>query len=73
MANQHVTPRPDGRWQVKREGSPKATVITNTQRESISIATGFAKNQQSEVFIHGVNGRIRERNSYGSDPFPPRG
>ncbi|MCG9107118.1 DUF2188 domain-containing protein [Laribacter hongkongensis] len=22
--------------------------------------------------IHGENGRIRERNSYGSDPHPPK-
>jgi hypothetical protein len=23
--------------------------------------------------IHGENGRIRERNSYGNDPHPPKG
>ncbi|MDE0092409.1 MAG: DUF2188 domain-containing protein, partial [Oligoflexia bacterium] len=26
-----------------------------------------------ELSIHGRNGRIREKNSYGSDPFPPKG
>ena len=31
------------------------------------------ENQESELFIHGKNGRIRERDSYGNDPFPPRG
>ncbi|MCI5039252.1 MAG: DUF2188 domain-containing protein [Donghicola eburneus] len=25
------------------------------------------------MLIHGENGRIRERNTYGNDPFPPKG
>lgn len=29
--------------------------------------------QESELFIHGRNGRIRERDSYGNDQFPPKG
>ena len=70
--NQHVVPHDNG-WAVKGEGNSKATVVTNTQREANQIATQIAKNQQSEVLIHGENGRIRERNSYGNDPFPPKG
>lgn len=71
--NQHVTPDPNGGWQVKGEGNTKATAHTSTQAEAIDIAMSIAKNQQSELFIHGKNGRIRERNSYGNDPFPPKG
>ena len=26
----------------------------------------------SEHVIHGLNGRIQNKNSYGNDPFPPR-
>lgn len=70
--NQHVTPR-DGVWQVKGAGNQKATAITNTQFEAIRIARQIAINQQSELVIHGENGRIREKNSYGNDPFPPKG
>jgi len=33
----------------------------------------IAINQQSEMFIQGRDGQIRERNSYGDDPFPPKG
>jgi hypothetical protein len=29
-------------------------------------------NQGSELLIHGQNGQIRERNSYGNDPHPPK-
>lgn len=71
--NQHVTPRPDGNWQVKGAGNKKATAITSTQSDAIKIAKGIASNQKSELIIHGENGKIREKNTYGNDPFPPRG
>lgn len=71
--NQHVTPNPNGGWQVKGEGNTRATALTSTQAEAIEIATNIARSQQSELFIHGKDGRIRERNSYGNDPYPPKG
>lgn len=71
--NQHVTHRPDGRWQVKGEGNSRPTVIVNTQKEGIRIATQIAKNQCSELYIHGKDNLIRERNTYGKDPYPPKG
>lgn len=67
--NQHVTPNGNGNWQVKGAGNSRATVTTKTQKEAINIA----RNQQSELIIHGRNGRIREKDSYGNDNFPPRG
>ena len=54
--NQHVTPRPDGQWQVKGEGNTRATAVTSTHREAISIAREIARNQQSELVIHGKDG-----------------
>lgn len=71
--NQHVTPHHDGGWQVKGAGNERATVRTDTQAEAIATAKNIAQNQQSELFIHGANGQIRERNSYGNDPYPPKG
>ena len=70
--NQHVVKHPDG-WAVKGSGNERATKVVHTQNEAISVAKEIAKNQSSELFIHGKNGRIRERNSYGHDPFPPKG
>lgn len=70
--NQHVVPN-NGNWAVKGEGNSKATSIHSTQREAIEQARNIAQNQKSELFIHGENGKIRERNSYGNDPFPPKG
>ncbi len=71
--NQHVTHRPDGNWQVKGAGNSRATAVTSTQKAAIQIATGIARNQKSELVVHGLNGQIREKNSYGHDPYPPKG
>lgn len=70
--NQHVTPH-NGVWQVKGAGNQKATAVTQTQAEAIQIAREKAIKQHSELIIHGKNGQIREKNSYGNDPYPPKG
>uniref|UniRef100_UPI0032170D22 DUF2188 domain-containing protein n=1 Tax=uncultured Draconibacterium sp. TaxID=1573823 RepID=UPI0032170D22 len=69
--NQHVVPRGKD-WVVKGAGNEKATRLVSTQKEAIGIAREIAKNQQSEVVIHGKDGRIRDKDSYGNDPCPPR-
>lgn len=71
--NQHVTPRPNGGWQVKGAGNSRATARTKTQREAISIARGIARREGSELVIHRPNGQIREKDSHGNDPYPPKG
>lgn len=70
--NQHVVRRGDD-WAVKGEGNERATRVVPTQTEAIEIARDIARNQDSELLIHGRNGQIRERDSYGPDPFPPKG
>ncbi|MBC7937632.1 MAG: DUF2188 domain-containing protein [Rhizobacter sp.] len=70
--NQHVVPLGNG-WAVKREGIIRATVITTKQSDAISVARDIAKNNSAELIVHGRDGRIRERNSYGNDPNPPKG
>lgn len=70
--NQHVVSHPDG-WAVKGEGNDRATSVHSTQAEAIDAARSIARNQQSELLIHGRDGQIRERDSYGNDPFPPKG
>ena len=71
--NQHVTPHPDGGWQVKGAGNTRATVRTDTQAEAIGIAREIAHNQGAELVIHRPNGQIRAKDSYGNDPYPPKG
>lgn len=69
--NQHVLPLGNG-WAVKGEGSKKFTVITETQKDAITVARGIAKNTKSELVIYGKDGRIRDKDSYGNDPNPPK-
>lgn len=71
--NQHVTPHPDGGWQVKGENNSRATVRTSTQAAAIDIAREIARNQEAELVIHRPNGQIRDKDSYGNDPYPPEG
>ncbi|MDX3917220.1 DUF2188 domain-containing protein [Olivibacter sp. SDN3] len=69
--NQHVVPKGDN-WAVKGAGNTKATKVVETQSEAVKIARGIAINQKSEIVIHRPNGQIRDKNSYGNDPFPPK-
>ena len=69
---QHVVRHSEG-WAVKRGGGERATKVFATQAEAIDYGRNVSRNQGAEFFIHGRNGRIRERNSYGNDPCPPRG
>lgn len=69
----HIT-RHENRWSVKTEGNSRASRITPTQGEAIKIGRQMAKRMSAELFIHGTDGKIRERNSYFTpDPYPPRG
>ncbi|MFA5837332.1 MAG: DUF2188 domain-containing protein [Bellilinea sp.] len=70
--NQHVVPAPNGNWGVRGEGNSKITKETSTQAQAIEVAREIAKNQGSEVVIHGKDGTIRDKDSYGKDPCPPQ-
>jgi uncharacterized protein YdaT len=69
---QHVVPSGSG-WSVRKAGSSRASGTFSTQSEAIDRARSIARNQGSELYIHGRDGRIRERDSYGNDPHPPKG
>jgi hypothetical protein len=70
--NIHVVPR-DGRWAVEREDSQRASSLHDTQAEAETAGRVTARREQVEFYLHGRNGQIRERDSYGDDPYPPRG
>lgn len=69
--NQHVVPHQTG-WAVEREGASKATQVFATQQKAIDGVREIAQNQQSEVVIHRQDGTIRDRDSYGNDPYPAK-
>lgn len=70
--NQHIVPAGD-RWGVRGEGNERLTSVHDTQRQATEDGREIARNQHSELLIHGEDGRIRERDSHGHDPHPPKG
>lgn len=70
--NQYVVTS-NGKWGVRGEGNSRLTAVYDNQADAIKTARQIAINQKSELFIQGRDGKFRDRNSYGNDPFPPRG
>jgi len=69
--NQHVVPIGD-KWGVRGEGNSRLTSTHQTQEAAVSRARDIAITRRSEVVIHRPDGRIRDKDSYGNDPVPPR-
>lgn len=67
----HVVPRGD-RWAVIREGGDRASSLHPTQTAAVDAARTTAKREGIEVVTHRPNGQIRDSDSYGRDPNPPR-
>ena len=69
--NQWVVPHDRG-WAVRGEGNSRNTAIFTTQAAAVARAKEIAIRQRSEMIVQGRDGKIRSRDSYGNDPFPPR-
>lgn len=69
--SQHVVPVGTN-WGVRGENNSKLTSMHSTQTDAIRAAREIAINQHSEVVIHRKDGTIRDKDSYGNDPYPPK-
>ncbi|KAA9239230.1 MULTISPECIES: DUF2188 domain-containing protein [Aerococcus] len=69
--NQHVTPKGE-KWQLIGAGNKRATKFFDTQAQAAKYGREVAKHQKSELLIHRKDGKIRSKDSYGNDPFPPK-
>ena len=65
--------RADGNWETKREGASRASSVSSTQAEAWESSKEIARKSGGEAFLKRAKGLIRERNTYGPDPFPPKG
>lgn len=70
--NIHITHRADDSWAVIGAGDKRASSLHENQYEAINEGRQLAMNNKSELVIHDVNNKIRDKDSYGNDPFPPR-
>lgn len=69
----HVTPHPDGGWQVKKGGSSKASERFKTKDEAKGYGREVSRNQNTELVIHRTDGTVQDSDSHGNDPYPPKG
>ena len=70
--NVHTVPHDDG-WANRREGSDRASGVYPTKEAAEQVGRDTARRERVEHLIHRRDGTIGERNSYGHDPYPPRG
>ena len=67
----HVVPH-NGGWATRKEGAQRVGHTADTQKEALEQAREQAKREKVEVVIHRPDGRIRDSDSYGNDPNPPK-
>ena len=67
-----VSPKGDGRsgWKVTQNG--RTISQHNKQAPAIESGKREARRDAVDLTIHGRDGRIRSKDSYGNDPLPPR-
>ncbi|HET9288836.1 MAG TPA: DUF2188 domain-containing protein [Gaiella sp.] len=68
----HVVPGENG-WRVEVAADGRARSVHGTQAEAREAAREIARRTKRELFVHGRDGRIRERNTYGTDPRSSKG
>lgn len=66
-ANIHVV-QFEGQWSIEAEGEGDIGRSFPTKRDAISAARDLAEQNRSELFVHGENGEILDRSSFGNDP-----
>ena len=69
----HVVPNPDGGWDVKKAGAERASKHSDTKQEAVEKGRQISQNQGTELYIHGKDGKIQQKDSHGNDTFPPKG
>ena len=67
----HTVPYGD-KWAVKEEGSSSPRKTFDTKEQAEEFGRELAKKKGVEHLIHGRDGKFQDRESYGSDPYPPK-
>ena len=68
--NIHTVPYGNG-WANKKEGVAKPVTVNRTKAAADAAGTKLAKQAKVEHVIHGKDGKIQDKDSYGNDPHPP--
>ena len=70
--NIHIVPDGHGHWNVKREGVSQPISSHRTQAAADNAARPIARRDEVELVTHGRDGKIRDKDSFGNDPMPPK-
>ena len=71
----HVVPTQTAsgrKFTIKEAGKDQPLIRPTTQERAIERGRPIAQENQSELVIHRPNGQIRNSDSHGHDPNPPR-
>lgn len=63
----------DDKWEVRRRGNDRASVVMDTKSEAVKIGRGYARAEHSELIIKDERGRIQSKDSHGHDPRRTKG
>lgn len=63
-SNLHVVTHEEEGWAIKREGTVSPMSTYSTQRDAINAALDVAQDEETNVIIHGRDGRIRAVKSF---------
>lgn len=45
----------------------------NSKKDAVKYGKELSRKEETELYLHKKNGLIQDINSYGKDPFPPKG
>lgn len=73
MGENYYTVKHGDKWASRKEGADKASRVFDTQKEALDYSKTQAQKNNSEHRFQGRDGKFRGADSYGNDPYPPKG
>jgi len=68
----HIVPNPNGGWDSKRENAERASKHFDIKQDAIDWSRQKSKTEGSELIPHRKDGVIKNPDSHGNDPCPPK-
>ncbi len=68
-----VSPKQGGGWRVHQTDTKRDSLHAVNKASAVKRAIEIAKKNDAELRVQNKDGKISQSNTYGRDPFPPRG
>ena len=73
MGDNYYTVKHGDRWASKKDVATRVSRIFDTQKEAMEYSRVQAQKNNAEHRYQGRDGKFRGADSYGNDPYPPKG